>query len=902
MFRYGLDEYITDFSHIFTDPSCLKSNGKSKIFDEVYSRPYQKLYLTGIDYKLYDVDGYCEDIEVKDDEEEKEYVPDNETNGEIEINYTSKKKLSLDHNDRFYVLTALKRYCERENAYKLWYAFCQDISTYKEYKTKNFINLFDKVWDTLDASKGHITVLKKYGFDVNDREIHYHLKEDEWLETVFDDIVKNCEYGINMTVAGTGVGKNQSLINLNDRWMDPLERANHKPVIVIEPLNSIIESKYDEAKFKIVTGSKHIGHIDGYEMIITNYNHLVVKNMDGSYELMENLESFFERFELVIIDESHIMLKDAFRSEVLVPFMKTLNKIKNTKVIIQTATPMFEKAVLDIKRTFIIHKAERSTKKIIFRQWNNEENSKKSILDITCLVDYYINNGKKVYIYWHNGSSQQMKMFKELYHDPDKVAIFHKRLTGEDDMSRITKEHILDDKDILISSCYFGVGNDLNDNLENVSTIIIGMLPWQEDIQAIGRWRNVGNVECCIVLDNKDMDVVKNSTNGKATFGELLDKNEWMYKQIWNDKMNRDKSVIIKGNSYMIKSEEDIRMLAAVKSAYEYSYQFSVKCDEFERRGWDVRRTIKPLVTNYEYAEKLKEWKQKRKKIHNAQIYDMVNNDEFNWDELDKDTKMARVGKIIKKLKNKELLMYADVNSVTSILRYEGYLRFYGVNMKDEYDYAELFSILWARQALKNDKEQYEEKANKIGIDTEDYIIICGYLIWWSYKNIDDNNIVSRWNYFTKFRKYVRDFVGVCDEMIIRLFAEQYSNVDFNNDKEEFFKHFFNGAWSELDTEKLKPKEQITNDGLIDVIKQLGIDENEYAKVFWNLVDFVKPETKNAECGKIGGKMGGKMGTKKVKDMETGIIYESRTECAQAIGKSNAYISKYKDRFKSVKV
>lgn len=40
-----------------------------------------------------------------------------------------------------------------------------------------------------------------------------------------------------------------------------------------------------------------------------------------------------------------------------------------------------------------------------------------------------------------------------------------------------------------------------------------------------------------------------------------------------------------------------------------------------------------------------------------------------------------------------------------------------------------------------------------------------------------------------------------------------------------------------------------------------------------------------------------KNASKKIKDLDTGIVYESANECAKAIGKSNAYISKYKDRF-----
>ena len=40
-----------------------------------------------------------------------------------------------------------------------------------------------------------------------------------------------------------------------------------------------------------------------------------------------------------------------------------------------------------------------------------------------------------------------------------------------------------------------------------------------------------------------------------------------------------------------------------------------------------------------------------------------------------------------------------------------------------------------------------------------------------------------------------------------------------------------------------------------------------------------------------------KNATKKIKDLNTGIVYESAKECAEALGKSNSFISKHKDRF-----
>ena len=44
-----------------------------------------------------------------------------------------------------------------------------------------------------------------------------------------------------------------------------------------------------------------------------------------------------------------------------------------------------------------------------------------------------------------------------------------------------------------------------------------------------------------------------------------------------------------------------------------------------------------------------------------------------------------------------------------------------------------------------------------------------------------------------------------------------------------------------------------------------------------------------------------KNATKKMKDLMTGIVYESATECADAIGKSSSFVSKHKERFQTIK-
>lgn len=130
-----------------------------------------------------------------------------------------------------------------------------------------------------------------------------------------------------------------------------------------------------------------------------------------------------------------------------------------------------------------------------------------------------------------------------------------------------------------------------------------------------------------------------------------------------------------------------------------------------------------------------------------------------------------------------------------------------------------------------------------------------------------------------------------------------------------------NERWNEI-------KEAIKNDRVSDImfksrmtwVKQIDEIRAKYKNIYFNdetgwnnseihnlindLTIEAQIETDNkikakSEAGAKGGAKGGANGSpkKKVKDTETGIIYDSCEECANAIGKSKAYISKYKYRF-----
>jgi len=870
IFRYKIDDYIKDFSKAVFD----ETNGHA-VFDPVYERPYQKLFITCKDMIVHNVNGYCDDIEV--DFVEKE-IKEQEINGTFDVKFiTSKKKYDTDYYDRLYVLTALKRFVgDYDKAKMLWYSFCEQISLYKNYTIQKYKNMFEQNWNKIDASTGHMSILKKYGFTINENELHLHLKENEYVGDYVEDIINFCSEGINLLEAGTGGGKTEGWKRLHEKYSQPLEFQNHKPILIIEPMNSIIESKYD-IRFTIIKGSSSVNNLDfsTYKCVVTNYNHLVKRNLDG-FSLMDNIDIFFNLFELIVVDESHIMIKDAFRSDVLIPFMQTLNKIKHTKVIVQTASPLFENLVLDNKKRIIIHKQESANVKVIYRQ---VETDKFNITNIICLVDYYIKNGKKVYIYWKDGSLNNMKLLKQIY--PETIMIYHKRDSGSMDMSNINTEHNLGDNKLLISSVYFGVGNDLNDEVDDVAVIIIGNNIWQEDIQAKGRWRKAKNIEICIVLLPHDRSIVEASLERPFDFGERLDLVRKRYEYIYYDKFNRDKSVIINGKGFNIKDKEYIDYLAKMQVANEYSSQICVKNENFKKLGWDVRETIKPLQDNGDWMEELKKHRQDINDVRNSYFREFLNGN-YDWDNINKDSSLEKCARIIRKLQVDNLIQYCDMDKFvkSKILNYGIFLKYYGKRYYSVLDYAELYSILWTRKKIleANNKDYI---FNGIELNKKDYYTAVGYLIWEYYRNKEEKDYNIKSFYLTDFIKNVEAFLNIEERLINRIFVNQAYTEEYN----EFIKDFLG---SRLD------EENITEENLVDRIKKLDYNEIHLNKNILRITDYYKDR-------KTQGKAGGKV-SKRVKHVETGLEFNSMTEAAEHFGKRPESMSRWLKEGKLIKM
>ena len=849
LFTDKLKEYVPEVESIMTTQG---------VFDSVYDRPYQKLFLTGNDAMVFAVNGDCSDIVVEMPEESTQTEP--EYNERIEygdVNVRLKKEYTMHYPDRFYLITALKRFVGDEaKAKSIWYQICDKMTLYDNYTTDTFKLDFDKLWNKVDAKYGRIEILHKYGVNVDDRELHIHLRDDEYLGDITDILLENIVPGINLIEAAPGVGKTEIWKKLAYDWTkDLLNKGVTKPILVVEPMNSIVKSKYIGDTFDKVIGSKKIKSGFG-GCVVTNYNHCLKKTYDG-YEPLDNPDEFFSQYSLVIVDESHLLVKDDFRSDVVIPFLETLNRCKTTKIVIQTGTPMFEKSVLDIKKHIVVHKKQKQQVKVL---WREVADDNFNIAQIVCLVNYYVANGRKTYVYWTNGSNNNMVFLKNLMSNL-KCSIYHKRNSGDEDMTLIDNKHNIGDNDVIISSVYFGVGNDLNDEIDKAAVIVIGCNSWQEDIQAMSRWRMPKDLEMCIIVKPDEKEDFEASMNVTQNFVDIYNSVKWKCTLEWNDKLNREKSVIIGRATWQMREEWYIEYIAKMMAAKMYSQQTKVKIDEFGRHGYLVKPNYKMLIENNDWLYELKEHKARLKAVRNKSIIEMLNG-EYNWDEINKDSKIELCAKTISRLNSAGLTQYCKHWSYTGLSQYKTFLRYYNLRSNDDDDLAELFCIMWTTNSIKQNKNKEIELdfGGKLVILKKDtYLKICGYIAWLRWREKTGKDVPTQWCYFRIFSKIVNDFVGVEEKLLERL----YVKISTLNLEEQFF-----------DTALLNPYREVKSfDDFMEWIEAKNdMSTDSVMQTQFNYLIQMEVDKKTV------GKNGGKVGSPKKRCVISEKIMESRVD------------------------
>ena len=420
----------------------------------------------------------------------------------------------------------------------------------------------------------------------NEYLLDIELKEGEegnqWLYDKRDDILSFMKSGINMIIAGTGTGKTEFWNQLADRNKGDLWNPfkDGKDVLVVEPFNSVVDGKYDKTKTDIAAGEgKYINNSSHYTA--TNPVKFTKWVNDGGFRQMDYL----------VIDESHKIGTEEYRAESWVEFVKAVKKYSETYpeavIVLQTATPTNEEWFFDnIGREIRVHKDTHKKVSITYtttqflnkiNKSNGDETYSYDIVQtIKYYVDLYIKDNRKVYIYWGDGSIKNMKDYQKAEEmlGEYKAAVYHKRNEGNEDLEYIKTKRNMGKYDILMGSCYFSVGCDLNDECK-AAVIIVGNIPYHEDEQVIGRFRKSKDIVVNILLDSGSIQKVDTS--------KMLENEEYTAMVLNRSKNVRSRSVI-----HRYSKDENERAVAYIRCSKYYFSDIARKFKFYEDRGYEV--------------------------------------------------------------------------------------------------------------------------------------------------------------------------------------------------------------------------------------------------------------------------------------------------------------------------
>lgn len=881
----------------------------NNVFDAIYRKLYQKTYLTKKDYQINDnctgfiieetISNFIKQQEQRielERQRQAKYKP-----GQYEIISSSDKEFTeiYDHNQRFKIATALKAVTSSKEQWQEEHEkICRRYKLYKQYTYSDFVKAFS--YESLDPSRIDVNILERLGINVDKTKWAKTLKPDEYLGSVLPEILSNIENGCNLLIAPTGSGKTVSWINYHKEICSKIgdldnlfNLTNEKPIMIIEPLNSIIETKYDSKRCKIIKGNTNFPEIiTQYDLYITNYNHLVEKFGEG-YRPRQDLQQLVRQFRFIVIDESQLIIKDCFRNDLLQEFTNAINSITDVPVILQTATPMDEDRLFDIKKKFIVKKPLNKNIKYIFRYVDDR---KFEFSQLECLINYYRTTGRKVYVYWTNGSIQKMKIVFDLF--KDKAAIFHKRYSyfeNHEDMDYIKEKHELGDKyDLLVSSMYFGVGNDLNDN-GKAAVIIIGNNTWQEDIQAIGRFRNSDDIEVCQIVLPFEKEEIENQLKEDYLNYELAySKHKNYLNNLLIDRYNKPKSLIIKYTDFKLTKLSNLHIYTIMSLSAIYHSNMKLKLDKFREYGIDVRPVFdRPVLTNEDFHEKTLSYNREIKKIREGRFAGVINGT-VKYDNTDTRIQQFKyIWDSAKKYGFTEIIGPDKIKLITNFDRLKMYIMYFKELEKQNMEYSELYSYILVRSKILGLSGEERSEELKIGnteevITREDYYIAIGYAIFCKFKNKETEFNSRVFNsYFKKYRRYAKYWIDFDDAAIDYLFQKNHKTTEINLFKSELGNYFSIGDFQEM--------ESITNytDLLKLITENIGINLEDY------LIMCIKASKKGiseklerSDKGKEHKKHKKHKKRKLEKIMIEGKIYKSREDAAKKLGKSMSWIYK----------
>ena len=726
------------------------------------------------------------------------------TNTDVQSSYRYKihkiyRKVKRREQQRFKDLTAIKALePNKDKALKLWWYVCGLI----DHDEKDQRALYDqlvKQFDTLDITTVDVNRLSVYGFKINC--INIHLSDNQYLGDVLGNLLNKSVVGVNIWQAPTGGGKTTAWINLNKKILESGD-TEQKPIAIVEPLNSIVKSKYDDDVI-VVTGNKQFPpQLNGYGMYVTNFNKFVRKDQDtGEYVPRDGIVEYMSQFGLIVVDESHTLAKDRFRANVLIPFIRVISEIsKKVKVIIQTATPMAENELLDIKRNFIITKKPDKDINVSFKRL---EDNKIMPYYLNSLVQDNVNEGRNTYIYWSNAPVDKLEDFRASYPYPENVGIFHKKdIDGDDSKHNVSTYHVLDSKNykgaesivpykynVFLSSVYFGVGNDLDDP-EDAAVIIVGLKTWQEIIQVIGRFRNSKNIVVYIILTKSDCECLDSTIEHPRTLQQRIKFWKEEYDKIWYDKENKDKSITIYGQSYMLFSRADVRPYAVIRASEQHNQTMKAIVENLTSEYYNIKvdddYTQYLIIDDDEDAKnKHNKFARQLKKVRDKAVRAIMEgkiNDKIK-EQIHKDTKLAKFKPLCDNIKQYGIHKLLDADFIAKRSNWNMlslFINIYKKLLNRKVEYEELYAFVWYRMQANTDDivKVWDREITKAECNA-----IYAYIIFVCLKNKDKNDYKVKGLYYTQFKNKCKLFATIPNELIDMLWKTKsmYESVYQSN-------------------------------------------------------------------------------------------------------------------------
>jgi len=156
-------------------------------------------------------------------------------------------------------------------------------------------------------------------------------------------------------------------------------------------------------------------------------------------------------------------------------------------------------------------------------------------------------------------------------------------------LNDIRENECIGNYDGLMSSCYFSVGCDLNDE-QPAQIIIIGNNTYQEDAQVIGRFRKSKNIKVTILVNSYNIQ--------KYDCDKELEAEIMKITQLSKSRNSKNTSLVTK-----LTTDEDIEKKAYITVSQKYYSDIKRKFEYYKNMNWFMFNSYKLNDTNYEITD-----------------------------------------------------------------------------------------------------------------------------------------------------------------------------------------------------------------------------------------------------------------------------------------------------------